>query len=59
MVDAVGEGLLGEFTFRGVPKGDRAEPLVVGVPAATASGTDLPPAKPSTSSGDTQTMPLA
>jgi ATP-dependent Clp protease ATP-binding subunit ClpC len=59
VVDAVGEGLLGEFTFRGVPKGERtAEPVTVGVPTATASGTDLPPAKPSTSSGDTQTMPL-
>jgi len=59
LVDAVGEGLLGEFTFRGVPKGeaDLLEPVSVGAPA-TISGTDLPKATPSSSPQDTQTMPL-
>src|SRR5450756_406724 len=33
IVDVEGEGLLGEFTFRGVPKGDKAVPV-----AAAASG---------------------
>ena len=57
LVDAVGEGLLGEFTFRGVPKGDSVlEPVTV---AATVPGTDLPPAPPSSTSSDTQTMPIS
>jgi ATP-dependent Clp protease ATP-binding subunit ClpC len=30
-VDAQGEGLLGEFTFEGRPKGDRREPVLAGV----------------------------
>jgi len=37
IVDAEGEGLLGEFTFRGVPKGDTAVPVAAGAPSASAA----------------------
>jgi len=37
IVDAEGEGLLGEFTFRGVPKAETAVPVPVGASAAAAA----------------------
>jgi ATP-dependent Clp protease ATP-binding subunit ClpC len=37
IVDAEGEGLLGEFTFRGVPKGEKAVPVAAGAPSASAA----------------------
>jgi ATP-dependent Clp protease ATP-binding subunit ClpC len=50
IVDAVGEGILGEFTFKGVPKGTAKdapvkEPVAASVTTST-SGTDLPAAPP-------------
>ncbi|GHS89418.1 hypothetical protein AGMMS50218_15660 [Actinomycetota bacterium] len=65
IVDAQGEGILGEFVFRGIPKGERGkEPVAVGasVPVGTpGSGTDLPAAPPISAAGDagTGTQPLA
>ena len=54
IVDAEGEGLLGEFTFRGVPIGDRGkQPVAVGASVGTPnSGIDVPPAPPAPSLGD-------
>ncbi|TQL02884.1 ATP-dependent Clp protease ATP-binding subunit [Cellulomonas sp. SLBN-39] len=54
VVDAEGEGILGEFTFRGV---DRAvtpkEPIGVGASSGTpGSGADVPPAPPAAHRGD-------
>jgi ATP-dependent Clp protease ATP-binding subunit ClpC len=48
VVDGQGEGILGEFTFRGEHKADRpAEPVAVGAAAAPdvprSTGSDLPP----------------
>ncbi len=48
VVDGQGEGILGEFTFRGEHKADRpAEPVTVGAAAAPdvprSTGSDLPP----------------
>ncbi|HWK91874.1 MAG TPA: ATP-dependent Clp protease ATP-binding subunit [Luteimicrobium sp.] len=49
LVDAVGEGILGEFTFRGVPKSEHEQgPISVGAAAALDAPTgihprDLPP----------------
>jgi ATP-dependent Clp protease ATP-binding subunit ClpC len=49
LVDAVGEGILGEFTFRGVPKSEHEQgPVSVGAAAALDAPTgihprDLPP----------------
>jgi ATP-dependent Clp protease ATP-binding subunit ClpC len=58
IVDAVGEGLLGEFTFQGVPKGDRTfEPVGIGALGTPGSGVDVPPAPPGSSQGDTGVMP--
>ena len=59
IVDAEGEGLLGEFTFRGVPRGAfTSEPVPVGVSYGTpGSGTDLPAAGPVISDGGTGTLP--
>ena len=58
IVDAVGEGLLGEFTFQGVPKGDRTfEPVGIGAKGTPGSGVDVPPAPPASSLGATGTMP--
>ena len=52
-----GEGLLGEFTFRGVPIGDRGkQPVAVGASVGTPnSGIDVPPAPPASSLGDAGT----
>ncbi|MCL2422676.1 MAG: ATP-dependent Clp protease ATP-binding subunit [Micrococcales bacterium] len=49
IVDAEGEGLLGEFTFRGVPISERKKPREP-MPVGSASGTDVP-ASPRHSSG--------
>src|ERR687889_153716 len=58
IVDAVGEGLLGEFTFRGVPKGDRTyEPVGIGAHGTPGSAVDVPPAPPGSSPGDPGVMP--
>jgi len=61
IVDAEGEGLLGEFTFRGVPKGATVpEPVAVGAASSygtPSSGTDLPAAGPTISDGGTGTLP--
>ena len=61
IVDAEGEGLLGEFTFQGVPRGAyTSEPVPVGASVGTpGSGTDLPAAGPTSSIGDggTGTLP--
>jgi ATP-dependent Clp protease ATP-binding subunit ClpC len=61
IVDAVGEGILGEFTFTGVTKVDmHKEPVGVGISAGTpGSGTDLPAAPPISAAGDggTGTLP--
>ena len=59
IVDAEGEGLLGEFTFRGVPRGAfTSEPVPVGASYGTpGSGTDLPAAGPVISDGGTGTLP--
>ena len=61
IVDGEGEGLLGEFTFRGVPRGAiQDEPVKVGVSVGTpGSGTDLPAAPPISAIGDggTGTLP--
>ena len=37
IVDVEGEGVLGEFTFRGVPKGDKAVPVAAAAPSASAA----------------------
>jgi ATP-dependent Clp protease ATP-binding subunit ClpC len=55
IVDAHGEGLLGEFVFRGEERGARAkEPVAAGArtTGTPGSGTDVPPAPPIASSGD-------
>jgi ATP-dependent Clp protease ATP-binding subunit ClpC len=55
VVDAHGEGLLGEFVFRGEDRGPRSkEPVGAGARTAgtPGSGTDVPPAPPIASSGD-------
>ncbi len=56
LVDAEGEGLLGEFTFKGVPLGKRGkQPEPVGAAVGTSrSGTDLP-ASPRHVAGDSGT----
>ena len=58
-MDAEGEGLLGEFTFRGVPRGAHpAEPVAVGASYGTpGSGTDLPAAGPVVTDSGTGTLP--
>jgi ATP-dependent Clp protease ATP-binding subunit ClpC len=47
VVDGQGEGILGEFTFRGEPKPASKEPVTVGVQSGTdvprSGSTDLPP----------------
>ena len=57
IVDAEGEGILGEFTFRGVPLGDRGKkPAAVGAHVGTTgSGLDVPAAPPARSRGDAGT----
>jgi ATP-dependent Clp protease ATP-binding subunit ClpC len=55
IVDAHGEGILGEFVFRGEARGPRSkEPVGAGARTAgtPGSGTDVPPAPPIASSGD-------
>jgi len=54
IVDAVGDGLLGEFTFEGVERGvTDKEPVSVGASSGTpGSGRDLPAAPPIAASGD-------
>jgi len=37
IVDAEGEGLLGEFTFRGVPKGETVVPVPTGASSSAAA----------------------
>jgi ATP-dependent Clp protease ATP-binding subunit ClpC len=56
VVDAQGEGILGEFVFRGEerPRGAK-EPVSVGAHASVGtpgSGTDVPPAPPISATGD-------
>ncbi|MBN9375364.1 MAG: hypothetical protein J0I40_08260, partial [Cellulomonas sp.] len=57
LVDAEGEGLLGEFTFRGVPISERGkvapEPVPAGV-GGSGSGTNVP-ASPRHVAGDSGT----
>ncbi|MBU4215541.1 MAG: AAA family ATPase, partial [Actinobacteria bacterium] len=57
VVDAVGEGILGEFTFTGVPIAERKKaPEPVGVGATTKSGMDVPAApRHATGRGDSGT----
>lgn len=55
VVDAHGEGILGEFVFRGEERSSRPkEPVAAGARTAgtPGSGTDVPPAPPIASSGD-------
>jgi len=55
VVDAHGEGILGEFTFRGEDRAPRAkEPVGAGArtTGTPGSGADVPPAPPIASSGD-------
>jgi len=53
IVDAQGEGLLGEFLFRGVPRTSAKEPVGVGASVGTpGSGTDVPPAPTTAGRGD-------
>jgi len=54
IVDAQGEGLLGEFIFQGVPRTAASrEPVAVGAPVGTpGSGTDVPAAPTNAGRGD-------